>query len=133
MIGSDFYWAFVSDKVIRSANGTVALESKLGWIFSGPVLDVPESESSSHLVNSQGMDKISQFWELENLGIPQEEPSFFEEFSEKIVKDSKRYSVPLPLKQVDSKLISDNRQMAATRLKSLHEKLKKDDELKLAY
>ena len=133
LIGSDFYWAFVSDKVIRSANGTVALESKLGWIFSGPVLDIPDSESSSHLVNSQGMDKINQFWELENLGIPKEEPSFFDEFSEKIIKESKRYSVPLPFKQVESKLISNNRHMAATRLKSLHEKLNKDKELKEAY
>ena len=35
LIGSDLYWEFVSERVIRSEACLVAIESKFGWILSG--------------------------------------------------------------------------------------------------
>ena len=40
LIGADFYWNLVQDKIIRG-NGPTAVESKIGYLLSGPL-------SSSH-------------------------------------------------------------------------------------
>ena len=36
LIGADHYWDIVKDKTIRG-NGPTAVESKLGYLLSGPV------------------------------------------------------------------------------------------------
>ena len=38
LIGADLYWTLVEDKIIRDDNsGLVVIQSKLGWLISGPV------------------------------------------------------------------------------------------------
>ena len=38
LIGADLYWTLVEDKIKRDDNsGLVAIQSKLGWLISGPV------------------------------------------------------------------------------------------------
>ena len=39
--GANVYWQFISGKCIRGERGLIALDSTLGWIFSGPMYDCP--------------------------------------------------------------------------------------------
>ena len=36
LIGSDFYWDFITGRTIRGRSGPVAVETTLGWVLSGP-------------------------------------------------------------------------------------------------
>ena len=38
LIGSDYYYDFISGEVVRGETGPVAVGSKLGWLLSGPVV-----------------------------------------------------------------------------------------------
>ena len=72
LIGADFYWNIVQDKIIWG-NGPTAMESKIGYLLSGP-------HSSSH-TETDGIDvllhvraigmkgtNIAQFWDVEFTG-----------------------------------------------------------------
>ena len=48
LIGSDFYWDFIGNEVVRGELGPVALESKLGFILSGN-LDMSPNKGCSVL------------------------------------------------------------------------------------
>ena len=37
LIGSDFYWDFVSGDIRAGDEGPIAVKSKLGWLLSGPI------------------------------------------------------------------------------------------------
>ena len=37
LLGSDQYWSLLTGELIKSTSGPVALNTHLGWIFSGPV------------------------------------------------------------------------------------------------
>lgn len=39
LIGADYYWSLVSGRVCRGSTGPIALETKVGWILSGPAGD----------------------------------------------------------------------------------------------
>ena len=39
LIGADHYWTLVDNKSIKSSTGLVGTQTKLGYIFSGPVVD----------------------------------------------------------------------------------------------
>ena len=79
LIGSDYYWEFVTNEIIRADKGPVAVNSKFGWLISGPVkgkdiitdliiegssADVTSISSDDPLTNS-----LRQFWETESIGI----------------------------------------------------------------
>lgn len=51
LIGSDFYWHFVTGNVIRGEAGLVAIESKFGWILSGTVKAGTTSNTVMAVVN----------------------------------------------------------------------------------
>ena len=36
LIGSDFYWEFVTGKVVGEGEGPVAVNTTQGWMLSGP-------------------------------------------------------------------------------------------------
>ena len=38
LIGSDYYWTFVGEEVIRTDGGPTVVKSKLGWLLSGPTM-----------------------------------------------------------------------------------------------
>ena len=49
LIGSHFYWTIINNEVKRcNQEGLVAINSKLGWILSGPVIS---QQTSSSVVN----------------------------------------------------------------------------------
>lgn len=38
LIGSDYYWNFVTGETKRGDEGPIAVNSKLGWLLSGPTV-----------------------------------------------------------------------------------------------
>ena len=83
LIGSIYYWLFLSGMSLRGedhCNGPVVLDSRLGWILSGPiggnssVSSIPMNLVQTHAmrVDTEEMTlekQLSKFWELESLGI----------------------------------------------------------------
>ena len=81
LVGSDVYWSLVSG---RGDSGPVALDTKVGWVLSGPV-ERPSSVTVSILSNStrsqillvdtnpiepMSLDKgLKCFWDLEAIGV----------------------------------------------------------------
>ena len=85
LIGADFYWSIVQDQIIRG-KGPTAVQSKLGYLLSGPV---SSSENTRNLQvfhtaihPIEDCFSISQFWDVESAGtLPSPKPlpvnSFF--------------------------------------------------------
>ena len=83
LIGSDFYYKFVTSRVIVGCYGNKlsAVSSKFGWVLSGPLQcgdEQSESSVGTFLKSVQGADtlseKVESFWNLESLGIRIEMP-----------------------------------------------------------
>ena len=51
LIGSDLYWNFICDTVIRGESGPVALLTKVGYVLSGPVKNSSSQSIHSNFVN----------------------------------------------------------------------------------
>ena len=49
LIGADFYWSVVNDHIIRGEKGSIVLNSKVGYILSGPLNH--ENKNSSVLMS----------------------------------------------------------------------------------
>ena len=71
LIGADFYWQFVQDRVVRG-DGPVAVESKLGYLLSGPLpLPVTATSTSFHvsiLSCTTENTHHNSFWQVESTG-----------------------------------------------------------------
>ena len=50
LIGSDFYWNFMTGEVARGADGPVAINTTLGWMLFGPADFTSPLESTVNLV-----------------------------------------------------------------------------------
>ena len=48
LIGSDYYWNFVTGETKRSEEGPIAVNSKLGWLLSGPINGTVDSSCITH-------------------------------------------------------------------------------------
>jgi len=83
LIGCDHYWKSVTGQILREADGPVAVDTRLGWVLSGPVHGLlcavsPVSLITTHTLlvdayttyNSlQDLDTtLKMFWDLESLG-----------------------------------------------------------------
>ena len=84
LLGSDLYWKIATGEVRRGTCGPIAIDTILGWVLSGPIRDNHPIESfvnltsvhTLHIDTVPSLDsQLSQFWELESLGIPNQEPS----------------------------------------------------------
>ena len=73
LIGADFYWSFVRDKIIRG-DGPTAQQSKLGYLLSGPLslsTSQPTTTNMSHIAiipKEVSKPTTEQFWLLETAG-----------------------------------------------------------------
>ena len=150
LIGSDFYWAFVTGNVRLGKVGVpVGVESKFGWLLSGPVPKQQSistnlsfaNENSSHVLfcnaqNSVGnhLDKkLHCFWDLESLGISEVEKSPFEDFSDTIyLNKERRHEANLPFKKPHP-LLHDHFNLCEKRLLKHYPTLKKDTVLLKRY
>ena len=112
LIGSDFYWTLVGEEIIRGDKGPIAVNSKLGWLVSGPVCGIPQSGSTiSNLIMAETLDDsngcnqltdlLHQFWQTGAIGIQEDcatEPMISEEFLKDIKYKENHYEVSLPWK-----------------------------------
>jgi len=82
LIGSDYYWDFVAGDSIKGEHGPTAVDSKFGWLLSGPTYDLSSSNvvASNLIISGEcnsifgGQDdklveSLKKFWESESTGI----------------------------------------------------------------
>jgi hypothetical protein len=103
LIGSDYYWKFIEGETVRGHAGPTAINSKFGWLLSGPVRKTTNCTSSkvvSNLVvssfnavphdivpeNDEMLNHtLKQFWKTEAIGIKESttdiNPSITPEFT----------------------------------------------------
>ena len=139
LIGSDYYWQFVTGETISGSNGPVAVHTKFGWVISGPITVELNQQMNANLITHvlrvdtapslKSLDKqLTAFWELESFGVTDNETSVHEQFDSKITMCDGRYEVPLPWK--DSYIsLPDNLSLARRRLRSLLRRLKQTPEV----
>ena len=153
LIGNDFYWTFFTGGIKRVESGPVAMESKLGWILSGPVPREDMSSVSTNVVSSHTLrvntqletnivtsnrsddflvEPVKQFWELESIGVLPNEGTVHDKFLDSIHQVKGRYEVNLPWKE-HHRLLPDNYEVAVSRLNSVLKRLKKTPELLQEY
>ena len=142
LIGSDFYWQFMTGETQRGRRGgPVAIRSHLGWVLSGPVHEPrpPLVESSVNLTSTHVLRldaeevkmncplqlELSKFWDLEALGVmPESEDEVYKQFLNKVQMKEGRYEVSLPWKNMHPAL-PDNYSLSYSRLASLITRLRK--------
>ena len=111
LIGSDYYWDFVSSEIVRRDFGTTAVNSKFGWLLSDPTESVINQETTvTNLIiagNSNSLfdytqdtliDTLKQFWETESIGIKDVSKirKSADSFNEQVRFNGQRYEVSLP-------------------------------------
>jgi len=94
LIGCDHYWKLVTGQVLCEANGSVAVNTKLGWVLStllcadSLLVDAYTTDNSLHTT-------LKIFWDLESLGVKHGE----QDFQKDIRFQDGWYEVSLPWKQ----------------------------------
>ena len=132
LIGSDYHWDLVTGSVCRSEKGPTAIHTKLlsssTCITTTHLLRVDDKPVES----TQLAEQLRSFWELESLGICEEEKTLYDEFASNIVFQDGRYQVSLPWKEFHEPL-ADNYLLSVRRLRGLLQRLKRDPELLKEY
>ena len=149
LIGADFYYEFLTGVVKKQTHGRgpVAILTKIGWVLGGPVI----RQSSKNVLTNLAVDrtlkctekgfvnrvtdplieKITEFWNIESLGIRENEKSDeYSNFTDSLVYDAggKRYEVGLPWKD-GYFLLPDNYANSERRIRSSILKMKRDPNL----
>ena len=140
LIGSDHYWKIVTGEVVRGDSGPDAICTHLGWVLSGPTHCLDQCTSAVNVITThtlridsqkvqsqtdEWMDvTLQQFWDLESLGVQDDDQSTLENFDENIVFNDSRYQVCLPWKETHPTL-SDNYQLSKKQLFGLLHHLKR--------
>ena len=142
LIGSDHYWDVVTGDISRERDGPVAIDSKFGWLLSGPLkrkensvitnLAIHEVASTALCSNNNELQaNLHRFWEVESIGIlerseSEEDHQFFEHIS--FNKEQGRYVVTLPWKQIRPPCDQfDNLNSCVNRLYYLRMRMKNDE------
>ncbi len=138
LIGSDLYWEFVIGETVQGEGGPVAVNTKLGWVLSGPVEPPGKQKSTVNLscvtthalrvngVTDRELDTILRsFWELESLGIQEQADSIFDRFASTIQMKDGKYEVSLPWREYHEPL-PDSYDISHRRLGGLLRRLWQD-------
>ena len=141
LIGSDYYWDFVTGDSIKGDQGPTAVYSKFGWLLSGPTYDQSSSIAvSSNLIISGGcnlmfgehdelVESMKKFWESESVGIIPEDQSLpVDKRKPETHFNGRNYEIGLPWKE-DLQPSANSYRLSETRLRSLLFNLKKDPDL----
>ena len=146
LLSVDYYFELMTGEIVRGDHGPVAMNSEFGWIVCGPTTDrvdnsgisvvnlliekqgslsVPGSfESSDH--ESELSKSLHRFWEIESMGIHEEQEAkgdFLEEIQ--FNHNKNQYEVKLPWK-IGCVPKSTGYSMCVKRLRQLHTHLKDD-------
>ena len=111
LIGSDYYWDLVTGSICKIEGGPTALHTKLGWVLSGPTAAYHSLTSvnlvTTHVLRADAQplettrldEQLQSFWELESLGIYEEEKTLYDDFASRIAFRDGRYQVSLPWRE----------------------------------
>ena len=104
LIGAHTYWEFVTGETQRDKScSLVAQKSIFGYLVSGPLMN----DSSLKQVNPTHVmkivwnqdnflnEKIDKFWDLDTIGIKENETSVYDRFINDIKFENSRYSVSI--------------------------------------
>lgn len=126
LLGCDHYWKFVTGEVRLGTCGPTAINTTLVWVLSGPLSGSLPTDSivnfssvhTLHIHSSPSLDmQLSRFWDLESLGIQNQESSVQTQFENSVSFDGIRYKVCLPWKE-DHPSLSTNLSLREKRLTS---------------
>ena len=143
LIGANVYWKVVNGN-LKKDNHTwlTVISSMLGWLINGPVTSNQITKSVnmniSHVMKVQCekneekllSEEISNFWNLDVIGISEDETAKEENFSIKF--ENGRYKVELPFKESHLQL-ADHYTLSKKCLEQLKSRLDKNEELKRNY
>ena len=145
LIGSDFYWKFVTGEVRRGSAGPVAIHSTLGWLLSGSINPTQVSgDTCTHLILATSnvtsipevqdpvQDMLRKFWDTESIGIVDTEQEMTNEFSNHIQFHENYYEVSLPWKEGHCDL-PNHFSLSLNRLRHLQHKLLRNPDLLTEY
>ena len=137
LIGADTCWEFVTGETQRDKScSLVAQKSIFGYLVSSPLMN----DSSLKQVNPTHVmkivcnqdnslsEKIDKLWDLDTIGVKENETSVYDRFISDIKFENSRYSVSLPFKE-NRVILRDNYQLSLNRLKKLKERLEKTPHL----
>ena len=137
VIGADTCWEFVTGETQRDKScSLVAQKSIFGYLVSSPLMN----DSSLKQVNPTHVmkivcnqdnslsEKIDKLWDLDTIGVKENETSVYDRFISDIKFENSRYSVSLPFKE-NRLILRDNYQLSLNRLKKLKERLEKTPHL----
>ena len=143
LIGSDSYWNFVTGRVIKGESGPTAIHTRVGWVVSGPA-NRPETTvnlalATTHVLKIEACsvegnldDHLKQFWEVESLGVTEDETSVYDHFVQQIKYDGQGYEVSLPWKEHHPPL-PDHYDLCYKRLANLLKRLRQTPSLLTDY
>ena len=145
LIGSDHYWKFVTGEVVRGPYGPAAIKTRLGWVLSGPVeltsscavnlVSTHTLRTDAHGATSDNQDLnegLKRFWDLETLGIKENESSVYEEFERNVTSRNGRYEVCLPWKEPHP-VLPNNHELCSRRLVGLLKRLRQNPQVLMEY
>ena len=109
---------------------------KFGWVLSGPArqqeVTVNLSLTTTHVLRIEACsdldDYLKRFWELESLGVTDDETSVYEKLAQQIQHDGRRYKVSLPWKE-HHPLLPDHYDLCHKRLANLLKRLRQTPQL----
>ena len=146
LIGSDHYWKIVPGKTRQGDSGPTAIQTRLGWVLSGPVGNEPRQLTHTsnlatiHTLNCASeeveckndvlVQELKRFGDLETLGIQPQ--CVYEEFLESIKYENNHYVVNLPWKP-DHVELPDNYHLSKKRLLGLLKRLRNEPEVLKEY
>ncbi|GFV32399.1 uncharacterized protein TNCV_1676851 [Trichonephila clavipes] len=137
LIGSDYYYQVVTGRITRLNKNLVTVETLFGWSLQGQSTDSEDLLTMSVIVNESNISKqLSEFWNLENLGIEAEvsdeeniDNDIMSEFEAGISYQNKRYKVKFPWKPNMKTLLENNEEVARKRFLKLRSRFKNDSSL----
>ena len=145
LISLDYYWQIVTSEVVKGRKGPTAVYTRLSWVISRPT-GIPDQCTSSvnvitgHIwrcdsqsnVGEQMDSTLRMFWELESLGINNNNSSVQEDFDKEILFKDGQYQVALPWKESHDAL-PDNYHLSKKRLFSLLHRLEQNPSILKEY
>ena len=135
LVGMDQYWKVATGGILRGKSGPTAMETKLGWVLSGPVPGLNRDPSVACLTCTHvlkvdtstnsvpyrlaGLERrLQTFWDLDTLGIVDGEDSVYDKFVESVSFQDGRYCVSLPWK-TPCPMLPDHFELSQRRLFNL--------------
>ena len=147
LIGLNFYWNIVTDELRRGEHGPIAVNSRFGWLLSGPIQTLGPVESTHvHMIISGDLDNAApsdednelietllRFWETEAVGISHDATDTDLHDKSKLFLpfihfEDGHYEIELPWKQINVDLPT-HLSLCNNRLRALQRRLRSEPEL----